>query len=355
MLLLALALIVGAPTNRLPEYTDYVVDKAGVLGSVSGQLKAVSSQLDHAGIAQIAICTITEEMLGDDSKEDFAADLFRKWGLGHGKKKADGVLILFVAGKGAGHRHIKVEVGYGLEGVLPDGKVGALRDQYAAPALKRDDYATAAVQMQAAIAAVLQSDAAAGGDAAPGKNTLRGGKGLGQPGAAGPTNAGGLVATLLCMLALIVLLATSGARRQFPGKKTQLAAAGLTGVSVLSLFAAGSGAGWLALVIGLILISVIWASIRAHRCPKDGSWMTIDEEVIDPPTYWSSGVAHVTQQCTSRKCGYRHEFDKQIPRKQMTTVISGGGGGSSSSGGGGDGFSGGGGGDSGGGGAGGDY
>ena len=77
--------------------------------------------------------------------------------------------------------------------------------------------------------------------------------------------------------------------------------------------------------------------------------MTIDEEVIDPPTYWSEGVAHVTQQCTNRKCGFHKEFDKSIPRKQMTTVVSGGGGGGG--GGGGDGFSGGGGGRSGGGGA----
>ena len=353
-MLLALLLIVGVPANHLPDYTDYVVDKAGVLGAVEAQLKAVSSRLDHAGVAQIAVCTVTEETLGDDSKEDFAADLFRKWGLGHGKKKADGVLIFFAAGKGAGHRRIKIEVGYGLEGVLPDGKVGALRDQYAVPALRRDDYATAAVQLQSAIASLLEADAAAGGDAAPGKDTLRGGKGAGQAGA-GRANSGGLIVTLLAMLALVVMLATSGARRQFPGSKTQLAAAGLTGLSVLSLVGAGSGAGWIALVIGLILVAVIWTSIRAHRCPRDGSWMTIDEQVIDPPTYFSRGVAHVTQRCTNRKCGFSKEFDRSIPRKQMTVVTSGGGGGGGSGGGGGDGFSGGGGGDSGGGGAGGDY
>ena len=352
-MLLALLLIASVPANHLPDYTDYVVDQASVLGSVDAQLKNVSSKLDHEGLAQIAVCTITEETLGDDSKEDFAAELFRKWGLGHGKKKADGVLILIVTGK-EHHRHLKVEIGYGLEGVLPDGKVGALRDQYAAPAMKRGDYATAAVQLQNAIAEVVQADAAAGGDAAPGANTMRGGKGTGQPGA-GPANAGGLVVTLLAMLALVIMLATSGARRLFPGTKTQLGAAALTGVSVLSLVFAGSGAGWIALVIGLILVAVIWTSIRAHRCPRDGSWMTIDEEVIDPPTYFSQGVAHVTQQCTNAKCGYSKEFNKAIPRKQMTVVTSGGGGGGGSGGGSGDGFSGGGGGDSGGGGAGGDY
>src|SRR3954469_12822124 len=141
-MLLALLFLVGVPANRLPAYTDYVVDQAGVLGPVEEQLKSVASRLDHAGIAQIAVCTVTEDTLGDDSKEDFAADLFKKWGLGHGKKKADGILIFFAAGRGKGHRHVKVEVGYGLEGILPDGKVGALLDKYAGPSLVRDDYAT---------------------------------------------------------------------------------------------------------------------------------------------------------------------------------------------------------------------
>src|SRR5215467_9197309 len=125
-----LALLLAAALY--PAYTDYVVDKAGVLASATEQLKMVSSQLDRAGIAQIAVCTVTQSMLDDESKEEYAVELFKQWGLGHGKKKADGLLILMIPGK-PGHRGLKVEVGYGLEGVLPDGKVGALMDQYAGP------------------------------------------------------------------------------------------------------------------------------------------------------------------------------------------------------------------------------
>src|SRR5205823_10713929 len=50
--------------------------------------------------------------------------------------------------------------------------------------------------------------------------------------------------------------------------------------SVVSLLVAGSGIGWLVLAGGLILSAVIWASIRSHKCPKDGSWLLIDEELI---------------------------------------------------------------------------
>src|SRR5256886_2963019 len=176
-LLAAPAVLALVPDKELPAFTGYVVDKAGILDQgATEQLRATASRLDHAGVAQIAVCTVPD--LGDWSVEEFAVDLFRKWGLGHGKKRADGLLLLLVPGK-PGHRKIKVEVGYGLEGILPDGKVGALMDQYAGPALKRGDYATAAVQLQGAIAALLQSDAAQGGEAAPGKDTMRGGKGVG--------------------------------------------------------------------------------------------------------------------------------------------------------------------------------
>src|SRR5438128_11722908 len=107
-----------------------------------------------------------------------------------------------------------------------------------------------------------------------------------------------------------IVRASSGARRRFPGTWTQLAGAGLTGASVVSLISMSSGAGWLALVVGLIVNAVIWASIRAHKCPKDGSWMVIEEDLVSPPTYWSEGIVHVTQACTHRRCGDRRECDR---------------------------------------------
>ncbi len=350
MLAIAVALSLAAPADKLPAFTDYVVDKASVIDPASLEhLKAVCSRLDHAGTAQIAVATIPD--LGDSSIEEYAADLFKKWGIGHDKKRKDGLLVLFVPGP-VGHRKIHIEVGYGLEGILPDGKVGEIRTQQAFPYLKQNDYGQAAVHVVDALASVIEADAAAGGDTAPTKDSPRGGRGARAP-AQPDAGATGLVVTLLAMLALLVGLATSGARKAFPGTKTTAAGVLLTAVSVLALIMAGGGAGWLALVLGLILNAVIWASIRSHKCPRDGSWMTIDEQVIDYPTYFSQGRAHVTQRCTSRSCGYHHEYDKTLPRKQMSTVSSGGGGGWSGGGGGGggDGFSGGGGGDSGGGGA----
>ena len=211
-----LALLLAA---SLPDFTGYVVDGAHILdASAAAHVTQVASALDHAGVAQLAVATVTPQMMGDSTREEYGNALFKKWGLGHGVKRDDGVLVLFVPGK-PGSRQIRIEVGYGLEGILPDGKVGQIRTEQAFPYMRNDDYSGAAVHVADALAAVLNADAAAGGDAAPGKNAVRGGSGVGMPGHAGPANYGGLLVTVLCMLALVIVLASSGARRQFPGRR----------------------------------------------------------------------------------------------------------------------------------------
>ena len=60
----------------------------------------------------------------------------REWGIG--SKNNDGVLLLLSVEE----RQIDIEVGYGLEGALPDGKTGRILDNYAIPYLKSDDFST---------------------------------------------------------------------------------------------------------------------------------------------------------------------------------------------------------------------
>ncbi len=307
-LLAAPAVLALVPDKELPAFTGYVVDKARILDpGAAEQIEATASRLDHAGLAQIAVCTVPD--LGDWSKEDFAADLFRKWGLGHGKKRADGLLM------------------------------------------RRNDYGDAALKLVDALAGVVERNAGAGDELAPEPGGMRGGRGAGA--ARAPTREGGLGVAILCMGAVLFALVSSGMRRQFPGKKTLLIAALLTAVAVVALIGLGGGAGWIALLVGVVVNGFAYASIRSHKCPRDGSWMNIDQQVVDEPTYWSRGLAHVVERCTNARCGYRREYDKELPRKQRTVYVGGGGGGwGGGGGGGGSGFSGGGGGDSDGGGAG---
>ena len=57
------------------------------------------------------------------------------WGIGK-KNRDNGLLFLW----STGDRRVRVEVGYGLEGALPDGKVGAILDQYVIPRFKADQF-----------------------------------------------------------------------------------------------------------------------------------------------------------------------------------------------------------------------
>jgi uncharacterized protein len=350
---LAILVFVAGPAlaaDRYPAFTGYVVDTAGVLDAQSVQrIRDTASRLDHAGIAQIAVLTVKD--LGDQSPEEYAVSVFKKWGLGHqAGKKEDGVLVLMVPGP-PGQRHTKVETGYDIEGVLPDGKLGALYTRVARPHILRDDYGSAASALVDAIAAELGQDASAGGTSRPVAGLQRS-----RPAGGGIQGVAGLGLVITCMIVMLVALASSGARRRFPGATTGLLAAGLTAASVVGLLLLGGAIGWIALFAGLVANGFAYASIRSHRCPRDGSWMVIDQQVIDRPTYWSSGLARVVEACSNPRCGYRREYEKELPRKQRTVYIGGGGGGGwggggfGGGGGGGDGFSGGGGGGSGGGG-----
>jgi uncharacterized protein len=159
--------------ERYPAFTGYLVDSAQIVDATStARIQQIASRLDHAGIAQIAVCTVPD--LGDMTRDEYAVALFQKWALGHGKKRADGLLVLLVPGP-PGHRQIKIEVGYGLEGILPDGKVGEIRNRYAYPALRRNDYGTAAADTVQALAAVIEANAGEGGELAPTTGSTRSG------------------------------------------------------------------------------------------------------------------------------------------------------------------------------------
>src|SRR5437016_2363013 len=112
--------------------TGYVDDFAGVLDAASAQrITQICSQIEHKAQAQIAVVTI-HSLEGPDI-EGYAVDLFKQWGIGKATNR--GVLILLAVDD---HRR-RVEVGYGLEPILPDGKVGGFGRE-AVPYLRQIQY-----------------------------------------------------------------------------------------------------------------------------------------------------------------------------------------------------------------------
>lgn len=113
---------------------QYVNDQAGVLKQETKQyMIQMAKKLEEKTQAQIAVVTV--KSLEGKTVEEYANEVFRAYGIGQ-EGKNNGVLILCSTGE----RKLRIEVGYGLEGRLTDGKTGRIQDEYMVPDLKNDNY-----------------------------------------------------------------------------------------------------------------------------------------------------------------------------------------------------------------------
>ena len=149
-LLVALSGTAQQPSELRP--TGYVNDFAHVLAAkTSAQIENICEQVDEKARAQIAVVTVSS-LQGADI-ETYAVDLFKRWGIGN-KSSNRGVLIVLAIQD----RRYRIEVGYGLEPILPDGKVGGFGRE-AVLYLKAGDYDGALLLLTNRVAAVIAEDA----------------------------------------------------------------------------------------------------------------------------------------------------------------------------------------------------
>ncbi len=143
--------IQAEPVSQLHP-TNYVNDFAHVLSpETTAELNDLAQQVDQKAKAQIAVVTVNS--LDGRDIESYAVDLFKQWGIGN-KSTNRGVLILIAV---KDHRY-RTEVGYGLEPILPDGKVGGFWREVV-PLLKQGNYDQAIKQNTQRIASVIAEDA----------------------------------------------------------------------------------------------------------------------------------------------------------------------------------------------------
>lgn len=143
---------VGAePLNSIPNPRttgSWVTDMPGALrADTIAQLNSTIGEFERATGGEMAVVVITS--LDGVSIEEAAVKLFELWGIGK-KSKDNGLLFLW----STGDRRVRVEVGYGLEGVLPDGKTGAILDTYVIPKFKSGQFDAGVV---AGVGAVLSA------------------------------------------------------------------------------------------------------------------------------------------------------------------------------------------------------
>ncbi|HVV38911.1 MAG TPA: TPM domain-containing protein [Candidatus Paceibacterota bacterium] len=132
--------------------TGYVNDFAHVLSSNTIEsLNAELSAFEASTSNQIAVVTVPN--MGGDYIENYAVKLFAEWGIGK-KDKDNGVLLLLSIEE----RKLRIEVGYGLEGALPDSVAQSIINQEMTPLLKAGDYDGAVAAGVADIEASTQGE-----------------------------------------------------------------------------------------------------------------------------------------------------------------------------------------------------
>lgn len=130
-----------------PVLSGQVVDEVGILTpqTKTELLKMLSLDKDN----QIAV-VILKDLRGKNGRE-YGIELARRWQLGQ-KGKDNGVLI-FISPK---DRYAGIEVGYGLEGILPDSLAGRILRQVIFPPIQKDnDYNKAVLDGTAAVMSVI--------------------------------------------------------------------------------------------------------------------------------------------------------------------------------------------------------
>ncbi|WP_313892984.1 TPM domain-containing protein [Psychrobacillus sp.] len=137
MLIAALLLFLSVPlitvaASDIPKPQGgelYVQDFVGVLSnSEEEEIEQLGQNLDNATGAQIVVMII-ESLNGQDVAQ-FGVDVIRQYGIGNKEKNNGALLIIETDPTKKGKRDVHISVGQGLEGALPDGKLGRIVEEY---------------------------------------------------------------------------------------------------------------------------------------------------------------------------------------------------------------------------------
>jgi uncharacterized protein len=149
----------------IPYLTGRVTDNAQIISpearkSITERLKA------HEELTTNQIAVLTVQTLGGQSIEEYAVAVFKEWKLG--QKGKDNGILLIVAPK---DRRMRIEVGYGLEGIMPDSVAGSIIRNVLTPSFKAGDYAGGIDAGVQAIISVLEGGKVPEGESGTGKKS----------------------------------------------------------------------------------------------------------------------------------------------------------------------------------------
>jgi len=117
-----------------PDSLGYVNDYADIISPPEKEtISALCRELETKTSAQIAIATV--ETTQPESIDTYSVNLFSRWGIG--QKGKDNGLLIVVAKK---DQKVWIEVGYGLEGIIPDALAHQVYLKQLVPAFRKGKY-----------------------------------------------------------------------------------------------------------------------------------------------------------------------------------------------------------------------
>jgi uncharacterized protein len=139
---------------QYPSPRGAVNDFAGVIDPENAsKMEALAQEVLQKTNTAVVVATVPSIGEGMDYNM-YANGLYRAWGIG--KKGEDKGVLIFLTVK---ERKIRIETGYGVEAILPDGRVGEILDQYVVPFLKTGDYGKGLYNAMYACSAYIAQDA----------------------------------------------------------------------------------------------------------------------------------------------------------------------------------------------------
>lgn len=150
--LLAVGFNAAAAALPFPALTGRVVDEAGLLlpGTKDELATRLAGHEQKTG-QQVVVVTVTS--LGGTDIADYGYQLGRHWGIGQSDEDTGAILIVAPS-----ERAVRIEVGYGLEGVLTDALSHQIIQNTILPRFRAGDFASGITQGTAAILSVLSGE-----------------------------------------------------------------------------------------------------------------------------------------------------------------------------------------------------
>ncbi len=150
---LFLAAALGAAAQPIPRPSGFLNDFAGVIDAAEAErMETLAAAVKERTGAEIAVVTV-ESFAPAADIEEFAVELFRSWGIGE-KGRDNGVLLVLAMKE----RRVKIEVGYGLEGAVPDAMAGRILDAAVLPPFREGRFGEGLLRGAEALAAAVAKE-----------------------------------------------------------------------------------------------------------------------------------------------------------------------------------------------------